>query len=204
MPERIIHQGPGFTIAATDEAASMTHYGSVDHGDGHINHGFVDLTDRPDLVDAVPETQKSVALGSLLRAINAKGSPLMSIGCECGLFELENPRPDGETLQVGGYIDVTFRDPKRNDTESALLDLAVAILQRIPAPPEHLAVSYEMQIQPLKLFFGAGGHFGLMLKPLGYGHTSTEAWNAFEAATAGVEASLEELKRIAGEPRNRK
>jgi hypothetical protein len=190
MPERIIYQGPGFTVAVSDELHSMTHYGSADRGDGNFNYGFVDLRDRPDLVDTIPEVNKSVSLGNLLRSINARNSPLMSFGCECAEFPLEATYPTGETIQVGGYIDVTFRDPNKNQTESALIDVARAILSRIPAPTEGIAINFEMIVQPLKLFFGAAGHFALMIKPLGYGTTTGDAWKAFEYATAAVETSI--------------
>jgi hypothetical protein len=193
MPDRIIEQGPGFTIAVSDELGTMTHYGGIQREDGNVNFGFVDLRSWPELVDSIPEVRKSNALGRLLRTINAQTSPLMSIGCECAEFQLKEALGSGESIHVGGYIDITFYDPEKNQTESALIHVARAILGRIAAPPGNTVIQFEMIVEPLKLFFGTTGHYGLMLKPNGYGKTSPEAWRAFEHATGAIEAALRAL-----------
>src|SRR6267143_1753663 len=120
MAETILLQGPGWTIVQSDTHGPAVPYPAAVHDNG-ANHGFIDLRDRPELVALIPEVQRANGLAELLREINAPGSALMSMGCECSLFETT---PEGEpACYVGGYVDVTFRDPARN-VGPALIELA--------------------------------------------------------------------------------
>lgn len=80
VKDEIIEQGPGYTIAITDEAGTLTNYSACVRPDGSINHGFLDLRDQPELVERVPEAAKSEGLAEILRVANSKGSPFFTIG----------------------------------------------------------------------------------------------------------------------------
>jgi hypothetical protein len=101
MPaDTIIMQGPGYTIAQTDTAATTLPYGPANRPDGRRNHGYVDLRDRPELVSEIPEVQGSQGMQAILRAPNSPESPLMSIGCERGTF----PRTEAELASHHTFV----------------------------------------------------------------------------------------------------
>jgi hypothetical protein len=164
-------------------------YGAVDHGDGEHNHGFHDLRDRPDLVVDIPETSKSTGLQNLLRVINAAGSPLMSIGCECGYFSHESASEGNPTGYVGSYVGVTFRDPARNAAPETLVKLAGDGLRDIKPSATH-QISFEMLVEPLNLFFGFHDRFELSIRCFGHGFSEQEAWDAFAVSTNAAAESL--------------
>lgn len=190
MTEEILSQGPGYVILATDELGTMTHYGPKVRADGTVNHGFIDLRDRPDLVDQIPEASKSEGLAEVLRVANAKGSPFLTIGCECHEFALEQPRYDGTTIHVGGFVDVTFRDSERASDRAALISLANWTIGGTAGPSNGEAIAFEFVIEPLKSFFGRDDCYGVMMKPHGYGQTSEEAWRSFNVAAMAMAQSL--------------
>lgn len=191
MADTVLHEGPGFVIARSDEWGPTVPYPAAQHEDGR-NHGFADLRDRPGLVALIPEAKKSDGLAELLRAINTPGSPLMSVGCECALFDLEAPQDGEPTCYVGGYIDVTFREAARNADSEALVTLAKTILDGVPGSEEH-HVAFAMFVQPLRLFFGLPGLYGLMMKPQGYGRSVSQAWQAFDHAAFGIATAIRGL-----------
>jgi hypothetical protein len=192
----VVHEGNGYRIERSEGYGAPVPYGPEDHPDGDRNHGFIDLRDRPDLVAQIPEAQKSEGLAEFLRAINEPGSPLMSIGCECGLFKVESPQEGGPTEYVGGYIDLTFRDPFRNRDAEALVDLAVKIWRRVQMTNEHHA-QYAFIVERLVDFFGMPGRYSLMVKPVGYGRSPEQAWRAFSYAASALGAAVRGLPRKA-------
>lgn len=190
MNDVLIREGAGYGIWTTTVPGTMTNYGRSIRSDGSINHGFVDLRDRPELVDKIPETSKSAGLAEILRAVNAKGSPLFSITCESHEFQLDEPRYDGTTVHVGGFVDISFRDQDKASDQSRFIDLADWILGGIPAPAEGIAIAFEFMVEPLKNHFGRTDCYGLMVKPHGWGKTPDEAWKAFDYAAAAAAKSL--------------
>src|SRR3546814_6204301 len=78
MADRIICQGPGYTIAESDKASGMVPYHAVVRANGEQNHGFIDIRDRPELVSLIPELQKSDGFAELVRSVNEHGSPFMT------------------------------------------------------------------------------------------------------------------------------
>lgn len=88
MSVTIIAQGPGYTIARTDDAGTTIPYGEVDRPDGQRNYGFIDLRDHPELATAIPEAQDSVGMQAILRALNAPGFRFLSLRCARALFPL--------------------------------------------------------------------------------------------------------------------
>ncbi len=198
MAMTILHQGPGYTIAQEDVVHTAVPYGPVGHEDGDLNHGFVDLRDRPDWAASVPEAQRHPGFVALLVAVNEPGSCLMSIGCECSLFEVTPATEGGFTCYVGSYIDVIFRDPARGASAGGLVDLARALVRGVPVSREHHCC-FEMIVQPLGAFFDVEGGHAPQLKSLGYGSSSDEAWAAFDHATFALAAAIRGLNQ--GAPR---
>jgi len=185
VEDQIIEQGPGYTIAVAYAAHGIVPYSSRDHEEG-VNHGFVDLRDLPSGVSSIPEVASSPGMRSILTEVNGRRSPLMTIGCEKGIFHLEGNA--ALSYQAGGYIDTAFRDPSCNAKDDLVI-LARELLSRVQLS-EQAVVSFEMIVQPLKSFFGLRDCHALMLKPMGYGETDTSAWRAFEIACIGMARAI--------------
>lgn len=188
MEDKIVEQGPGYTIAIVEEAHGTVPYGSTVRTDG-TNHGWMDLRDRPDLVDLIPEVRDLPGMQAILRTANDSQSPFMSIGCEKGLFPVDGHHPI--THMLGGYIDLVFRMGDSNNAEQ-LIEIARLILSKVEPTPPGVTTGYEFLVQPLKNFFGEGGRYALMLKPQGFGENETEARKAFEIACTHVANALRE------------
>lgn len=178
MEDQIIERGPGYIIALLSDAHSLAPYAAVVHNEG-INHGFIDLRDSPELAHGIPEAVDSPGMRSILAQANARYSELMTIGCEKGVFHIG--RGGGHEYQSGGYIDMAFRDAACN-TPDALITLARELVARLRLS-EHVDVSYEFLVQPMKSFFGVRDRYALMLKPMGFGSSEEVAWHAFEVAS---------------------
>lgn len=186
MEDEVLHQGPGYTIAKTSQPGTLVPYPRVVRPDG-INHGWIDTRGRADLVEQIPEAAKSRGLREMLLAVARPDSPVMSSGCECGAF----PNESGgyPAWHVGGFVMLMFSDPDRNSDWKELEQLAIAILRGIQGTPNHV-IGYEAIIEPLKVFFGRLDCYALMFKPMGYGDTEAEAWEAFDFAAAAAAKSL--------------
>lgn len=190
MSDHILYQGPGITIAQTDEALTAVPYGPQTHDDGDQNHGWVDLRDNPERVTNIPEAQKSAGLTTLLKALAEPGA-LMTSGCECGLFG--GSAEMAHSHYVGGYIDVMFRDGVLNTPENLYASIE-QWLPGVPPPQADVHYDYEFIIQPLRNFFGQRDRFSVMVKPTGRGNTPEEAWAAFDAACLALEAGYRETR----------
>lgn len=189
MAYTILAQGPGYTVARDDEAHSSIPYGAVDRENGDRNHGFVDLTDRPELVAEIPEARRSAGLRTLLQTVNGPGSPFMTLGCECGMFSRE-PESEGEPDRyVGSYVAIAFRAPELNTAER-IYELVRAVLGRTAGSDAH-HYTYEITITPLRTFFGHGGCFEMHVNALGYGRDDEQAWAAFGAACLALSAAFQ-------------
>ena len=92
MQTEILHEGPGWVIARSDTPGTLVPYGQTERPDGSMNHGWIDLRDRPDRVASVPEAARSIGLFKLLQVIADPVSKVMSIGCECAAVEEGIPR----------------------------------------------------------------------------------------------------------------
>ena len=182
MGDRIVEQGQGYVIALSDEATTSVPYVSSDRQDGDRNYGFVDLRDQPDLVEQIPEAKKSEGLADLLRAINSKNSLLMSIGCECGLFYQEVGQDGDPNCYIGSYVDITYRNSDTIRDSQPLIDLARLLLDQVRLDTP-LLIRFDMIVEPIRHFFGQPNRFALQLRPIGFGQSEPEAWEAFDLAT---------------------
>ncbi|MDD3183148.1 MAG: hypothetical protein PHD48_10160 [Alphaproteobacteria bacterium] len=187
MDDEILFQGPGYTIARSYRPETLVPYFPAEHGDGNINYGWIDLRERPDQVDSIPEARKSIGLANLLRVLAQPSSKLMSNACECGLFD-QGAESKGPRWTVGGFVTLMFKDPQKNAKPENLIELAQYILGGISPTTEHL-ISYEIFIEPLKCFFDRTDCFALTLKPYGHASTEQQAWASFHhAASAAADA----------------
>jgi hypothetical protein len=91
MQAEILYQGPGYTIARTDTPETLVPYEPARRRNGDMNYGWIDLRDRPERVQDVPEAARSEGLSKVLRMIADPVSQIMSIGCECQAFERSTP-----------------------------------------------------------------------------------------------------------------
>lgn len=193
--DEILWQGPGATITRSYRPGSLIPYGRVTRPDGRINHGWIDLRGRPELVASIPEAQASEGLLRLLRVIATPGSPLMSGACECGVFD----RPElgaAQRWQAGGFVTVVFQHAEKNVDPQALIELAADILRGVRFTPEY-GMAFEMMVAPLKLFFERTDCHDLLIKSVGVGASESKAWEAFNYAASAAAQRLEELCRKA-------
>jgi hypothetical protein len=85
-----------------------------------VNHGFIDLRADPTLSENVSEALGKPGLIQLLKAVNARTSPVMTLGCENGIFD-EKKDPEGKTiLYVGSYLDVCYRAPRVSTSDNII------------------------------------------------------------------------------------
>jgi len=194
MPETIILQGDGYTIARTDDAGTAIPYGPADREDGARNHGFLDLRDRPELVRRIPEAQGSAGMQALLREVNAPGFRFMSLGCERAIFPRQSGRREDPNYLCGGYIQVAYRDSVLNAAPDRLIALAQRLLSGIGASSEH-HIGFTMIVEPLRSFFGDANRYALMIKPLGYGNSRVVARSAWEHAARSIASGFAGLPR---------
>ena len=193
----ILTQGPGYTIARDDEAHSSVPYGPADRENGDRNHGFLELADRPDLAERVPEAQRSDGLMRLLKVVNAPGSRLLTLGCECGLFEREDAAPDEPDRYVGSYVAIAFRDPALN-TPDRIYELTRAAIGRTKGSDRY-HYNYEVTITPLRTFFGNADCYEMHTNALGYGTSDEDAWAAFGAACDALADAFEIVCALPGD-----
>ena len=73
----------------------------IARADGQINHGFKNLIDRPDLIDAIPELNADRSMKSLVCALNT-GSRFFTTGC----FSREITDKLGSRCQ--GYLEFSW------------------------------------------------------------------------------------------------
>lgn len=116
------------------------------------NHGFIDLRGRPDRIAQVPEARESTALASLLRALAAPDSPLVSLGCDLG-EHVEADAPEAEREVAGGYVQIVCAD-----YQGQSIDFLLALGRRMEAA---LQVRSDGQLweaifdlQPVHIAFG--------------------------------------------------
>ncbi|MCC7247429.1 MAG: hypothetical protein IT473_02290 [Lysobacter sp.] len=190
--DEILYQGPGYTIAKSSKAGTLVPYSSVKRPDD-TNHGWIDTRNRPDLVSLIPEASGRSGLTDILTVVAQPGSPIMSSGCECGLFE--HSLDTKLKWHAGGFVMLMYDDGDRNSDWKQLEELATWILSGINPTQNHIT-GYEIIIEPLRHFFGRTDCYALMFKPMGYGDTEEAAWLAFDFAASAAAKSLARMPSI--------
>jgi hypothetical protein len=190
MADEIIRQGNGFTIYRTTDWGPAVPYLAEAREDS-MNHGFLDLRDRPDLIKLVPEAAKSEGLGEILRALNVAGSPFMSLGCEHRLNPLDGSA-NGFTCYFHSYTDITYRDPVRHASEEQMIELADRFLSLVSGHPGAV-FAFEIGIQRMRHFFGCRAGYNLSLGLSGYGQTEEQAAASYDAGAREAAKAFAEL-----------
>ena len=188
VTETLIEKGKDYTITTGDEPTTRVPHSAEKREDGSENYGFVDLRNRPELVDEIREAKKSEGLAAILRAANSPRSMLMTFGCECCLLE----NPTRGPYCVGSFVDITYRDHLLNNDSNNLVALARLIqadIRRI----DQRAIWYRMIVMPLFEFFGWPNRYELMLKVFGRGRSPRKAWSAFDRGAAEVAIAIQRL-----------
>src|SRR5205814_8882707 len=70
--------------------------------DGGANHGFINLEEHPEAVDAIPELAADPALRSLLKAIGRPGTGLFAIACDSKAIS------DQRGCRHSGYVELAL------------------------------------------------------------------------------------------------
>lgn len=193
MEPTILFQEPGVTIAFDPVAHTLAPYGYSARPDS-INHGFMDLRDRPELVDSVPEVQANPALRSLIVALNRKGSRFMSIGCERSLPTIST----GDwPVSIASYTTMAFRDLSANRSSNDLTAVAHSIWEKFKPRSSVRPVLLEMIIEPLKRLWHLDDAFALDLRMIALGRDEAEAVDTFQWLEPEVAAVIDNL---AGNP----
>ncbi|PHR19452.1 MAG: hypothetical protein COA41_07165 [Sphingopyxis sp.] len=163
------------------------------------NRGFMDFRDDPDGAEAVFEAQDVPGLQAMLRAVNAKGSSFMSLGCERNLNMLDPPKGDA-TCYLNSYLEVTYRDDERQG-EQDMIDLAILLAQRSELDERNWA-KLELGIEEMKHFFGEKGRYCLHIAISGYGRSKEEACKTHEHAGRRLAGVFDQLIKPAGHSSN--
>ena len=189
VQETLIEEGEDYTITIGDRPTTGVPYSPEKREDGSENYGFLDLRNRPDLVDEIPEANKSKGLAAILRAANAPYSILMTFGCECELFETASNRGP---FYVGSFVNITYRDHLLNNNCDNLITLAQLIQGGIRRVDKG-TIWYRMIAMPLFKFFDWPDRYELMLKVFGRGNSERAAWKAFERGAMAAARATEHV-----------
>ncbi|MFZ3212842.1 MAG: hypothetical protein WA188_15170 [Terriglobales bacterium] len=192
MADEIIRQGPGFTVYRTGDWGPPVPYPAIVRASS-VNHGFYDLRDHPELAAQIPEASRSVGLQAILRALNAPGSPFMSLGCEYRLNQRDGSS-DGLTCYFHSYVDLTYRDPARHSSEGQMVSLAERFLQEVKGSQDAV-FGFEIAVQRMKHFFGNLAGYSLNLGLSGYGRTEEQAAKSYEAGAYETAKAFTKLSR---------
>lgn len=191
MTDEIIERTDCAIIYRSADSGPPVPYPAVDRPEtpDRPNRGFIDLRDRPDAAEAIYEAADVPGLQALLRAVNAPGSPFMSLGCERQLNVLNPPQGD-VTCYLNSYMEVTSRDPDKQ-SEAAMLELARTIVRQAALTPERW-VQLELGIERMKHFFGRAGGYCLHIAVSGFGRTKDEAWATHEYGSKQIAGAFQE------------
>lgn len=162
---------PGIVFAEDHMAHMGVPYKSAERNYAEGNMGFCDLRDRPDLVDDIMEAQRSTGLAEFLKAINQVGSPIMSLGCECGWFKSES--------YTSSYVDITFREKPIKDERDALFDLMTTLISNLDVSENALDVNFEISTSPLRTFFDQTDRLCLNVRFIARGEGEEVGWKNF-------------------------
>jgi hypothetical protein len=188
---QVLEQGDWWTIGVADHLGPAVPYPPVQHADGAVNHGFVDLRANFHLIENIAEVRDSEGMKAVLRALNAPPSPFRSFGCEHNLpAPLNQPDPDGPTHSMGGYIDLAFSDVGAND-QPTILALARRVKDRVPLTVNNWTW-LELLAEPI-LLEGRTDRRGLFIRVQGMGLSADQARTVFEAGFQLLARAFEAL-----------
>ena len=175
----------GVTIGIEDSWGPAVPYPPADHGDGHMNHGYVPLKDNVNGAARIPEAIGWPELEQLLRAANANDSPIESVGCEKAFFPVTGHAEI--SVKLGSYIDLVFSDPTLNDHPQNILWLATRLAPAVEGCQRWWS-EVELCLQRFRGIQGATAPWGMLIRVTGYGRDERQARELWRVS----------LQRIAG------
>lgn len=160
------------TVYIDSEWGPCVPYHAVDHDDGTKNFGYVRLKGNTQAIPKIPEVSGLPELAELLETINAPNSPIESVGCEKGYFDLA--RGGAATVTLGSYIDVIFTNTSLNENVEAYLHLAARLLQATEGCEKWWG-NLELVFQRLRGLAGAEVPWGMLVRIQNAGRDRYEA-----------------------------
>jgi len=178
----LLWQEPHRTIYVEQSFGAAVPYPPVYRPASESNYGYVRLKGNLDAVSAVPELANWPEYAELIRKVNADESPIESVGCALGFFDVDDERVKHK---VGSYLDVVFSEPQQAESFDANLMLAAKFAAALNEP-ERYWYGLELAIQRLRALPHAVAPLCLMIRLSAYGRTQDEARTQFRIVTEHV------------------
>jgi hypothetical protein len=90
------------------------------------SHGYVNLRQQPDMIEALPELQGCVPLRDFVTALNAENSPFETFGCEKWSEAWSHEQFPGFVTRHGSYVDIALAEKSKCGTPDIYHDLVKA------------------------------------------------------------------------------
>jgi len=179
------------TVYVDDRWGPAVPYPPVDHGDGQINYGYRRVKGDDDAIKSIPEIKDTPEYEDLLLAINSTNSPIESVGCEKGVF----PVNDHATIKVniGSYTDVIFSDYELNREPKNMLCLASLFIEALNGSAGWWSQA-EVGIQKLKGLYSCHNSWCLLLRVNGFGRTEDEARMTWATSLKKLSAAIKKIE----------
>ena len=186
-----LHEVPGVTIYIESGWGPAVPYPSIEHGNGHINHGFRRLKGNPDEISLVPEVIGWPEYERFLRQINDGESPIESVGCEKGFFPNEHPEVKSN---LGSYTDIMFSQLALNNEPANHLSLAAKLAESLEGCNAWWS-SIELALQRLRALPECTNPWGLMIRVSGYGRDKEQARKTWAASIEKLGVAIAQLDK---------
>ncbi len=190
-------QHGGCVIYIDNKLGPRIPYPAVEHEDGTRNHGYTHLKGNKDAIQRIPELQGWPAFAELVEAINEPGSPIESVGCEIGYFDVSDN--GGPPWMLGAYVDVIFSNTVLNESPENFLQLAARLIQAVEGCEQWWG-SVELGLQRLRGLTGVAEPWGLMIRICNHGRDKDEAYKFWQESASRL--STEALRLQKDFPRN--
>lgn|GEM_PF-2462110 len=186
-----LHAGYGvrmrFPLILSDHHIPIP-YPAVDHGDSQ-NHGFIDIKNRPELAETIPEAKDCPPLLALLKAISHRDTPFATLGCEKAYSDYSSENHPELKWNLCGYVDLCFARVDENVSREAFEELAFKIATFGQDKPQPRFVKFSMELSPAMYspLQSAGitdPAYCMSIWVAGFGATEVEAFERYSAIMA--------------------
>jgi len=160
------------TVYIDSEWGPCVPYPAINHNDGTKNFGYVRLKENTQVIRKIPEVSGWPELAEMLETINAPNSPIESVGCEKGYFDLTEG--GAATVTLGSYVDIIFTNTSLNENTKAYLHLAAMLLEAT-AGCEQWWGRIELGLQRLRGLEGTEIPWGMLIRVQNAGRDREEA-----------------------------
>lgn len=196
MPDEITRRGDRFVIYRSADWGPAVPYPPAHRPEApdRPNNGFIDLRDRPDLVDSIMEVSDLPGLRAVLKVLNSKNSPLMSLGCErqLNLLDQQDAGLGQPTCYLNSYTEIAYRDAATNSTEQSLFELADQIIERLDLKDTDW-VEMELGVERMKIFFGFSDCHCLDVSISAYGRSEPESYAVHAAICERLSIAISDI-----------